>query len=70
VKPYPKDKEYRRFKLSIQMTDKLRAHVTEHELRPDDLLFEMPVEERPRVRAPRLDADLEPAVADPEFQDD
>ena len=59
VKPYPKDKEYRRFKLSIQITAKLRAHVTEHELRADDLLFEMPVEERPRVRAPRLDADLD-----------
>ena len=55
----PKDKEYRRFKLSTQITAKLRAHVTEHELQRDDLLFEMPVEERPRVRAPRLDADLD-----------
>jgi integrase len=59
VKPYPKDKEYRRFKLSVQITAKLRTHVTEHELRPDDLLYEMPVEERPRVRVPRLDADLD-----------
>ncbi len=32
VKPYPKDKEYRRFKLSAQITAKLKAHVTEHGL--------------------------------------
>jgi integrase len=59
VKPYPKDKEYRRFKLSTQITAKLRAHVVEHDLGRDDLLFEMPVEERPRVRVPRLDADID-----------
>jgi integrase len=28
VKDYPKDKEYRRFKLSAQITAKLRAHIT------------------------------------------
>jgi hypothetical protein len=59
VKPYPKDKEYRRFKLSTQITAKLRAHVIERDLGRDDLLFEMPVEERPRVRVPRLDADID-----------
>jgi integrase len=59
VKPYPKDKEYRRFKLSGQITAKLRAHVVEHDLGRDDLLFEMPVEERPRVRVPRMDAELD-----------
>ena len=59
MKPYPKDKEYRRFKLSVQITAKLRTHVTEHELRAGDLLFEMPVDERPRVRAARLDADID-----------
>ena len=29
VKPYPKDKEYRRFKLSAQITAKLKAHAVE-----------------------------------------
>jgi integrase len=57
VKGYPKDKEYRRFKLSAQITAKLRTHVVEHELGRDDLLFQAPVEEEPRVLAPRLNAD-------------
>ena len=34
VKPYPKDKEYRRFKLSAQITAKLQAHVREARPRP------------------------------------
>jgi integrase len=59
VKPYPKDKEYRRFKLSAQITGKLKDHVVERGLGWDDLLFEMPVEERPRIRVSRLDADLD-----------
>jgi integrase len=59
VKPYPKDKEYRRFKLSTQITAKLKEHVLERGLGYDDLFFEMPVEERPRVRVPRLDAGLD-----------
>jgi hypothetical protein len=48
----PRGKEYRRFKLSTQITAKLRAHVVEHDLERDNLLFEMPLEERPRVRVP------------------
>ena len=48
VKPYPKDKEYRRFKLSAQITAKLQAHVVERGLGRDDLLFQMPEEEGPR----------------------
>ena len=43
VKPYPKDKEYRRFKLSAQITAKLQAHVAGRGLGWDDLLFQMPV---------------------------
>ena len=57
VKPYPKDKEYRRFKLSTQITAKLQAHVRKRCLGNDDLFFELPVEDRPQVRVPRLDAD-------------
>ena len=30
VKRHPKDKEYRRFKLSAQITAKLKGHVLEH----------------------------------------
>src|ERR1039457_2953428 len=57
VKPYPKDKEYRRFKLSVQITAKLKAHVVERGLDREDLLFQAPVEEAPRLRVPRLSAD-------------
>jgi integrase len=39
VKDYPKDKEYRRIKLSRHITDKLTAHITEHALAPADLIF-------------------------------
>jgi integrase len=42
VKEYPKDGEYRRFKLSVQITGKLRAHVTERGLGRDDLIFQAP----------------------------
>jgi len=42
VKPYPKDKEYRRLKLSQQLTAKLAAHVTDAGLGDDDLMFAMP----------------------------
>ena len=39
VKDYPKDKEYRRLKLSPQIMAKLKAHIKAHSLGPDDLLF-------------------------------
>ncbi len=39
VKAYPKDKEYRRFKLSDQIANKIKAHVEAKGLGPDDLLF-------------------------------
>jgi integrase len=39
VKEYPKDKEYRRFMLSAQITDKLTAHIDANKLDADDLLF-------------------------------
>jgi len=39
VRYYPKDKEYRRFKLSQQIAAKLAAHIQANSLRPGDLLF-------------------------------
>jgi integrase len=39
VKLYPKDKEYRRLKLSPQIVAKLKAHIKAHGLGPDGLLF-------------------------------
>ena len=57
VKPYPKDQEYRRFKLGVQITAKLKDHVTERGLDWGDLLFTMPAQDRPRILVPRLDAD-------------
>ena len=53
----PLDKEYRRFKLSAQITAKLKAHAEARGLGRDDLLFQAPAEEAPRERVPRLSAD-------------
>ena len=39
VKDYPKDREYRRLKLSRNITDKLAAHMAERDIAPDGLLF-------------------------------
>jgi len=39
VKQYPKDKEWRRLKLSTDVVAKLRAHILRAGLGPDDLLF-------------------------------
>ncbi|GGT62772.1 tyrosine-type recombinase/integrase [Actinomadura citrea] len=50
VKDYPKDKEYRRFKLSAQMTEKLEEHIRAARLTRDDLFFHMPPQDKPRAR--------------------
>ena len=50
VKDYPKDKEYRRFKLSAQITTKIMAHIDAGGLGPDDLLFRYHSLERPAAR--------------------
>jgi integrase len=42
VKDYPKDKEYRRFRISDQLVAKIELHVKERELADDDLLFVAP----------------------------
>jgi integrase len=39
VKLYPKDKERRRFKLSVQITAKIKVHILALGLGPDDLIF-------------------------------
>lgn len=54
VKEYPKDREYRRLKLSVQITAKLKAHVTEHALGRDDLIFRALATDEPRIRKLRL----------------
>jgi hypothetical protein len=59
VKDYPKDREYRRLKLSVQIVAKLKADVNKLGLGRDDLLFKAPADEGPRVRKRRLVADLD-----------
>jgi integrase len=49
VKDYPKDREYRRFKLSERIVDKLKTHVQSNGLRADDLLFAMRKQDEPMV---------------------
>jgi integrase len=39
VKEYPKDRQYRRFRLSPQVLDHVKSWVTDHALGADDLLF-------------------------------
>ncbi|MFL6111328.1 MAG: tyrosine-type recombinase/integrase [Catenulispora sp.] len=55
VKPYPKDKEPRRFKLSAQITAKLVTHIKTQNLGSDDLFFVYhPLTTRP-PQAPKPD---------------
>ena len=42
VKDYPKDQEHRQLKLSPQIVTKIAAHIEQHGLGDDDLLFPMP----------------------------
>ncbi|GAB2833422.1 hypothetical protein GCM10022221_35390 [Actinocorallia aurea] len=49
VKQYPKDREFRRFKLSPHMTAKLKHHVESKKLGPEDLLF-LHQEEAPALK--------------------
>ena len=50
VKQYPKDGEYRRLKLSQQLTAKLAVHIAANGLGEDDLLFTMQVPASPAAR--------------------
>ncbi|MDL4770752.1 tyrosine-type recombinase/integrase [Actinomadura xylanilytica] len=55
VKDYPKDKEWRRFKLSTQIADKLQEHFDSAKLGRDDLLF-VYRPDTPSKRHPYIDA--------------
>jgi integrase len=48
VKPYPRDKEYRRFRLSAQICAKIAAHVDAERLSAGDLIFRLQPEAQPR----------------------
>ena len=58
VKQYPKDKEYRRLKLSAQLVQKIEAHVRTEGLGHGDLLF---ARRARRPSAPQLRVVLDPA---------
>ena len=55
VTDYPKDKEYRRFKISAQLARKIEAHVKSAGLGPSDLLFARRIQTLPadEIRAAR-----------------
>ncbi|GGU96061.1 hypothetical protein GCM10010182_10770 [Actinomadura cremea] len=65
VKDYPKDKEYRRFKLSAQMTAKLEKHIETTALPRDALFFQMPPQDSPRARITELPDPDELGMTDP-----
>jgi integrase len=65
VKNYPKDKEYRRFKLSQQITAKIRNHVLVNGLGDDDLLFTYQPPTQSRTRRPGLATTPPPGMTEP-----
>jgi integrase len=65
IKDYPKDKEYRRLKLSAQITAKIVAHIKAGGLGPDDLLFSYHGPGRPGTRH-RTAAIEPPEMTDPD----
>jgi integrase len=52
VKDYPKDKEWRRFRVSDNLLDKIKDHIASNGLGPSDLLFEHRQTGEPRRRRP------------------
>jgi integrase len=68
VKDYPKDKEYRRFKLSQQITAKIQAHVTARGLGIDDLLFTYEAPAQPRSRTRDRAGSAAPGLTEPNAQ--
>jgi len=65
VKDYPKDKEYRRFKLSTQISAKIQAHVAAQDLGDNDLIFTYRPPEQPRTRRPATDEAPPPTMTEP-----
>ncbi len=65
VKDYPKDKEYRRFRLSQQITGKIAAHVSANDLGDDDLLFTYQSPGQPRSRPRGTAASPPPGMTEP-----
>ena len=65
VKDYPKDKEYRRFKLSTQITAKIQAHVAAQGLGDCDLIFTYQPPEQPRTRRPATSSAPTPGMTEP-----
>jgi integrase len=65
VKDYPKDKEYRRFKLSQQIVAKIHAHVTANGIGDDDLLFTYHPPAQSRTRRADLSAAPPPGMTEP-----
>ena len=61
VKDYPKDKEYRRFKLSGQIATKIQAYVATHGLGDNDLIFTYRPPGQPRTRRPPVTGAAPPA---------
>ncbi len=50
VTPYPKNKRSRRFKLDPELVSAWVAHVEEHKLGPDDLMFRFDMFQAPKAR--------------------
>jgi integrase len=65
VKDYPKDKEYRRFKLSAQITAKLVVHIQARGLGSDDLLFSYQAPDRTAARHRAVPTES-PGMTDPD----
>jgi len=65
VKDYPKDKEYRRFKLSQQITTKIQAHAAAKGLGDNDLIFTYQAPEQPRTSARSEAASPPPGMTAP-----
>ena len=49
VKQYPKDREFRRFKLSADVVTRLANHIKTHDLGDDDLLFTYEPKQKPHL---------------------
>ncbi|WP_261560272.1 tyrosine-type recombinase/integrase [Frankia tisae] len=65
VQEYPKNKKYRRFKISRQVVNKLQTYIQSTGLGTDDLLFPMPDQDLPAVQTgPPAEPD-EPALTEP-----